>query len=108
MGFDAVDVEFEKRGYDIESKPADPEQLVRFIEVKGRASDAETITVTRNEMLYCRNKPEQYHLALVLFLPNDKHQVYYLQNPFEKEPDFAISSANYEIDKLIRQAQRLK
>jgi superfamily II DNA or RNA helicase len=108
MGFDAIDVELEKRGYDIESRPLNPNEKVRFIEVKGRDAKAETITVTRNEMMYCRNKQEQYYLALVLFLPDNQHEVYYVQNPFEKEPDFAVSSANYEIKKLLSQAKRVK
>jgi hypothetical protein len=30
---------------------------LRFLEVKGRVSGAETITVTRNEILYSLNKP---------------------------------------------------
>ena len=38
---------------------------LRFIEVKGRVSGAPTITVTRNEILYSLNKPEDFILAIV-------------------------------------------
>ena len=51
LGFDPTDREFEKLGYDIESRVPNTGKL-RFIEVKGRVSGASTITVTRNEILY--------------------------------------------------------
>jgi hypothetical protein len=51
LGFEPTDREFEKLGYDIESRVPGTGKL-RFIEVKGRVSGAPTITVTRNEILY--------------------------------------------------------
>ena len=42
-----------------------------FIEVKGRVSGADTITVTKNEILYSLNKPEDFILAIVEFLDGD-------------------------------------
>ena len=51
LGFEPIDREFEKLGYDIESRVPGTGRL-RFIEVKGRVSGAPTITVTRNEILY--------------------------------------------------------
>jgi Domain of unknown function (DUF3883) len=36
--------------------------------VKGRISGAETVTVTKNEILYSLNKPDDYILAIVEFL----------------------------------------
>ena len=57
LGFEPTDRELEKLGYDVESRvPATG--TLRFIEVKGRRSDAETVTVTRNEILYSLNKPD--------------------------------------------------
>ena len=38
---------------------------LRFIEVKGRITGAETVTVTKNEILAGLNKPEDYWLAVV-------------------------------------------
>ena len=66
LGFEPIDREFEQLGYDIESRVPGTGKL-RFIEVKGRASGAETITVTKNEILYSLNKPEDYILAMVEF-----------------------------------------
>jgi hypothetical protein len=44
---------------------------LRFIEVKGRVSGAPTITVTRNEILYSLNKPDDFILAIVEFLDDE-------------------------------------
>ena len=49
-GFHPTDREVEKLGYDIESRDPVTGKL-RFIEVKGRVSGADTICVTRNEIL---------------------------------------------------------
>ncbi len=50
QGFQPRDVSRENRGYDIESRDPNIGNL-RFIEVKGRAAGAETVTLTRNEVL---------------------------------------------------------
>jgi hypothetical protein len=57
LGFEPIDREKDKLGYDIESRVPGTGKL-RFIEVKGRVSGADTITVTRNEILYSLNKPD--------------------------------------------------
>ena len=57
LGFDPLDRELEKLGYDIESRVPHTGKL-RFLEVKGRITSADTITVTKNEILYSLNKPE--------------------------------------------------
>lgn len=103
LGFAPIDREFEKLGYDIES--LDPASgITRFIEVKGRVAGADTITVTRNEILYSLNKPEQFILALVEFLPDESHRVRYLRQPFRSEPDFDVTSVNYDFDSLLARA----
>ena len=67
LGFEPTDREFEKLGYDIESRVPGTGKL-RFIEVKGRVSGADTITVTSNEILYSLNKPDDFILAIVEFV----------------------------------------
>ncbi|SDR39013.1 protein of unknown function [Rhizobiales bacterium GAS113] len=103
LGFEPTDRELEKLGYDIESRIPGTGRL-RFIEVKGRASGAATITVTRNEILYSLNKPEEFILAIVEFLPESTHRVHYVRKPFQREPDFAAASVNYEFPDLISRA----
>ena len=75
LGFEPVDREFEKLGYDVESRVPGTGKL-RFIEVKGRVAGAPTITVTRNEILYSLNKPDDFILAIVEFLDADDHRVH--------------------------------
>ncbi len=104
LGFMPVDREFEQLGYDIESRDPATGHL-RFIEVKGRVADAETITVTKNEILYSLNKPEHYILALVAFQPDGTHQVAYLRRPFQREPDFGVTSVNYSFTELLARAE---
>ncbi len=104
LGFMPVDREFEQLGYDIESRDPATGHL-RFIEVKGRVAAAETITVTKNEILYSLNKPEHYILALVAFQPDGTHQVAYLRRPFQREPDFGVTSVNYSFTELLARAE---
>jgi len=100
LGFEPVDREHERLGYDIESHDPASGRL-RFIEVKGRVAGAETITVTRNEILSSLNTPDQYILALVEFQPHGTHRVAYLRRPFQREPDFAVTSVNYSFAELL-------
>jgi hypothetical protein len=103
LGFDPTDREEEKLGYDIESRIT-PTGKLRFIEVKGRVSNAETITVTKNEILYSLNKPEDFILAVVEFLDGESHRVHYVRNPFRREPDFGVTSVNYDMAELLARA----
>ncbi|MCG3171859.1 MAG: RNA polymerase-associated protein RapA [Pseudomonadales bacterium] len=103
LGFEPTDRELEKLGYDIESRIPGTGRL-RFIEVKGRVAGAPTITVTRNEILYSLNKPEDFVLAIVEFLDAEAHKVHYLRQPFRREPDFGVTSVNYTLDELLERA----
>jgi hypothetical protein len=103
LGFEPVDREFEKLGYDIESKDPKTGKL-RFIEVKGRASGEQTLTVSRNEILYSLNTPDDFILGMVEFIDGDSHQVHYLRRPFQREPDFHVTSVNYNFPELLERA----
>ncbi len=95
---------------------------IRFIEVKGRIESAETVTVTKNEILTALNKPKDFILALVQVpkseefsegdafkvsaskgkynVGNDGCVVHYVRHPFQKEPDFGVTSVNYSWKEL--------
>ena len=90
LGFEPTDREQEKLGYDIESRVPGTGKL-RFLEVKGRASGADTITVTKNEIIYSLNKPDDFVLAIVEFLRDGAHRAHYLRRPFQREPDFGVT-----------------
>lgn len=100
LGFEPSDKEREKLGYDIESRVPGTGKL-RFLEVKGRDASADTITVTRNEILYSLNKPDDFILAIVEFCDNSSHRVHYVRQPFRREPDFGVTSVNYDLAELI-------
>ena len=103
LGFDPKDRETEKLGYDVESRVPGTGKL-RFIEVKGRVTGADTITVTRNEILYSLNKPEDFILAIVEFM-GDSHKVHYIRQPFKREPDFGVTSVNYNFSELLEHSE---
>ena len=102
LGFEPRDVSREKCGYDIESKSSEFGRL-RFIEVKGRALGAATFTITRNEVMTALNKPEDFILAIVT-VSGDMGEVKYLRNPFKREPDFGVTSVNYDLEELLARA----
>lgn len=109
LGYEPRDVSASKIGYDIESKI--PETLrepdgatLRFIEVKGRAKGADTVTVSKNELLTALNKPDEFRLALVEVDGNETRTVY-LKNPFRERPDFAATSVTFNIAELIDTAE---
>lgn len=124
LGFDPRDVSSEKWGYDVESRAGNGK--LRFIEVKGRIAGATTVTVTKNEILTALNKPEDFILALVQ-VPNAKDFnegdvweikdeggsysnvpegciVRYIRRPFAREPDFGVTSINYDLIELLDRA----
>ena len=121
LGYEPRDVSSQKCGYDIESRIPQMGQL-RFIEVKGRIAGASNVTVTKNEIITALNKPEDFILVLVQvpkseeFTEGDAWKVKasrgtykvrendcvirYLRHPFHKEPDFAVTSVNYDWHEL--------
>jgi SNF2 family DNA or RNA helicase len=104
LGYEPDDRESERLGYDIESRVPGTGKL-RFIEVKGRITGADAITVTRNEILTALNKPDDYILAMVEFRHDGSHHVRYLRQPFRREPDFGVTSVNYEFAELFRRGE---
>ena len=94
----------DKLGYDVES--FDPRTgRLRFIEVKGRRAGAEAVTVSRNEILCGINVPEQFILALVQVEAGLARQPRYVRRPFSKEPDFGVTSVNYNLKELLSRSE---
>lgn len=98
----AKDRSKEKIGYDIESLCSQTGNL-RFLEVKGRRKDATTVTITKNEIIYGLNLPEQFILALA-FVDGKRVEVHYVQNAFRFEPDFGVTSINFNVKDLLTKA----
>lgn len=111
LGYKPKDVSAAKCGYDVESFiPESARRLeayaLRFIEVKGRAKGATTVTVSKNEILTALNKPEEFILAIVE-VDGDKTHTIYLRHPFKNAPDFTATSVNYDIQELIAESEIL-
>jgi len=104
LGFEPTDREFERLGYDIESRVPGTGKL-RFLEVKGRVTGADTVTVTKNEILTSLNKPDDFILALVEFQDDDRHRVRSLRRPFQREPDLGVTSVNDDFKELLARAE---
>jgi hypothetical protein len=105
LGFEPSDVSAAKCGYDIESRVPGTGKL-RFIEVKGRHIDGKTITVTKNEILTGLNKPDDFFLAIVQVEGDNVSKPVYVVRPFTREPDFGVTSVNYEISQFLAQSAR--
>ena len=105
LGHHPRDVSLERVGYDVESREEGTGRL-RFIEVKGRAEGAGTVTVTRNEILTALNKPDAFILAIVEVSNSSAGEPRYIREPFKREPDFGATSVTYKLGELIDRSQR--
>ncbi len=104
LGFDPKDVSEKRLGYDLESKILGTGRL-RFIEVKGRVVGAKTVTITKNEILTALNKPDDFILAIVVVDGDTTQEPRYVRCPFQREPDFAATSVNYDLDGLLNRSE---
>jgi hypothetical protein len=104
LGNDPKDVSAHKLGYDIESRDGRTSAM-RFIEVKGRRAGADTVTITRNEILTALNTPERFILALVEVEGQRARSPRYVRQPFGREPDFNVTSVNYDLHDLLAMSE---
>jgi Superfamily II DNA/RNA helicases, SNF2 family len=104
LGREPRDVSDVKCGYDIESRDPRSGALV-FIEVKGRRADADSVIVTKNEIMTALNKPDAFVLAIVRVQDGYAHEPRYVREPFQREPDFAATSVTYRLAELLARAQ---
>ena len=104
LGYKPRDVGADHVGWDIESR--DPVSgMLRFIEVKGRAVDKRTLTITKNEIIQALHNPESFILAIVIVDGERCQSPRYVRNPFGKEPDFGVTSVNYELKDLLQRSE---
>lgn len=111
LGFTPRDVSAQKIGYDVESEiPKERRDesgaCLRFIELKGRARGATTVTVSKNEMLYGLNSPNEFILAIVE-VDGQQTRTVYLKEPFKglEKPSFMEVNRSFNIAELIRNGQ---
>ena len=91
-------------GYDIESRENDTARL-RFIEVKGRAEGANTVTVTRNEISAAVENRDAFILVIVEVANGKAGEPRYVREPFRRKPDAWAISATYKLSELLARAK---
>jgi len=64
-----------------------------------------TVTVTKNEILTALNKPDEFILALVEVDNGMAREPVYVLRPFQKEPDFGVTSVNYALPELLARGE---
>jgi SNF2 family DNA or RNA helicase len=110
LGHTVIDVSAEKCGWDVTARPPRNSdgsiKPDRHIEVKGRAKGQNTITVTRNEIIYGLNQADKFMLAVVIVDGNTVDGPHYIRNPFTSEPDFGVASINYDLTDLLSKATK--
>tara|TARA_Y100001934_G_scaffold279627_1_gene383991 strand:- start:114 stop:3635 length:3522 start_codon:yes stop_codon:yes gene_type:complete len=112
LGCVVEDVAADKCGWDITSQPPvidgkTPEP--RHIEVKGRAVGADTITVTKNEMIYGLNQKDKFVLAIVMVNEDDSvESMHYLRDVFETEPHWAQVDIKLKLSDLFAHGEKIK
>jgi hypothetical protein len=84
LGHEPTDVSMNKLGYDVESRVPATGRL-RFIEV---------------EVITALNKPEDFILAIVV-VDGERASTRYISTPFAREPDFGVTSLNYDLGELL-------
>lgn len=90
-------------GYDIESEDPMTGRL-RFIEVKGKGMEEDTVTISRTQIMTAFNKPDDFILVLVRVDGETTHEPRYIRKPFTREPDFGVVSVNYDVKELLEKS----
>ncbi|HCX68720.1 MAG TPA: RNA helicase, partial [Rhodobiaceae bacterium] len=105
LGHVPVDVSAQKIGYDIASH--DPKSgHLRFIEVKGRIDGADTVMLTRQEIITSLHEPEKFILAIVSVNGGFAHVPRYVRGPLvEREPSFLETAIQFDLRRLLERAR---
>ena len=100
LGREPRDVGKEKIGYDIESR--DPKTGdIYFIEAKGRSEKADTVSLTRKEILTALNVPDRFRLAIVLIEGGQPADPVYVTEFDWGQPGFAQTHSTYSLAALL-------
>jgi len=105
LGNQPSDVSAQKVGYDISSY--DPRtQHLRFIEVKGRIDGADTVMLTRQEIITSLHEPDKYILAIVLIEAGFARGPRYVRGALsEHEPAFEQTAIQFHLKRLLERAE---
>ena len=104
LGHKPVDVSAKKLGYDVESY--DPTSgHMRFIEVKGRVDGANSVIITRQEIITSLHEPEKFILAIVSVADGSALEPRYVRGPLvDREPSFLETAIQFDLRRLLERA----
>ena len=103
LGNAPIDVSAQKVGYDIASYDPKADHM-RFIEVKGRIDGADTVMVTRQEVITSLHEPEKFILAIVQVENGFAREPRYVRRPFSQEPEFGVTAIQVQIKQLLERS----
>lgn len=108
LGNEPVDVSAQKIGYDIASHNPKSGHL-RFIEVKGRIDGADSVMITRQEIITSLHEPEKFILAVVAVTGGFAHEPRYVRGPLiDREPSFLETAIQFHLPRLLERAEAPK
>jgi superfamily II DNA or RNA helicase len=106
LGNEPTDVSVQKVGYDILSYSPSSQHL-RFIEVKGRIDGADTVMLTRQEIITSLHEPQKFILALVRVENGSAQEPRYVRGALQNhEPSFEHTAVQFDLKKLLDRAGR--
>ena len=104
LGREPTEMPHENPGYDIESRDPNTNQLL-FIEVKGKTIGSTTVTISKTQIFTAFNKPESFILAIVEVDGDMAKEPRYIREPFQQEPEFGVTSVNYDLNELLSRGE---
>jgi len=105
LGNSPLDVSAQKVGYDIQSYDPNADHL-RFIEVKGRIDGADTVMITRQEVITSLHEPEKFILAIVQVENGFAGQPRYVRGALDtREPPFDHHAIQFSMKSLLARAE---
>lgn len=105
LGNAPADVSEQKIGYDIVSFNPKTQHL-RFIEVKGRADGADTVMITRQEVITSLHEPDKYILAIVEIDAGFAREPRYVRGALSQhEPAFEHTAIQFNLKTLLERAE---
>ncbi|SKA31647.1 helicase-related protein [Consotaella salsifontis] len=108
LGNTPTDVSAQKVGYDIASYDPKVDHL-RFIEVKGRIDGADSVMITRQEVITSLHEPQKFILAIVEIEEGFAREPRYLRGALDtREPPFEQNAIQFNMKRLLERAEAPK
>lgn len=105
LGNQPEDISAQKVGYDIASYDPGTDHM-RFIEVKGRIDSADTVIITRQEVITSLHEPDKFILAIVQVSDGAALGPRYVHGALDsREPPFEQNAIQFNIRRLLERSE---